>query len=278
MLALPYRSLASAAIPNHSFEKFDETTWQCDEKCTAGNAFDYQATTSDLNHQPPDGIRYLYIFHEVGLYQNVSVPSDARSLTFGYYNTEDDTGTAVYNGAFTITLTDVDNGEMYVEETFSDQADNWEDALINLPASAQGKTAQLYITNISGFNRIDNFVFSDETISDLYPTIRVRVLSAKLKKVKSAKVFIKSGGEKVDLINLTSNEIVKSVTTNKTGRTPKFIITKQLTEDETVKLCVKKNSIQECTAVAPAAGVETSYDFAFASKKVTGRRATASSN
>lgn len=278
ILALPQRSLASAAIPNHSFEKFDETTWQCDEKCTAGNAFDYQVSTSDLTHQPSDGIRYLYIFHEAGLYQNVSLPSDARSLTFGYYNTEDDTGDAVYDGVFTITLTDVDSGEVYAQETFSDQADNWGEALINLPASAQGKTAQLYITNVSGISRIDNFVFSDKTVSDLYPTVRLTVFSAKLKAIKGAKIFIKSGGEKIDLIYLTSNEVVKSVATNKKGRTPKFIITKQLAKDETVKLCVKKGAVQECLDVAPAAGVETNYDFAFENKKVSRRRTTSSSN
>ncbi|MBI2415623.1 MAG: hypothetical protein HYV33_03115 [Candidatus Kerfeldbacteria bacterium] len=262
----PTPALASAAIPNHSFEDFDDTTWQCDEKCTAGNAFDYQVYTSDKTRQPPDGIRYLYIFHEAGLYQNVTVPSAVDTLSFGYYNTEDDTGDEVYDGVFTITLTDVDSGEVYAQQTFSDQADNWEDGSIGVPVTAQGKTVKLYISNVTGFNRIDNFVFAAAT--DSFATVKVRALSAKNKPVNDAKVYIKVNKEKVDLLNLKTNATVTKVTTNTKGRASSFIILQTLTDNDTVKLCVKKKTIEECTKIAPAAGVETSLDFSFSNKTV----------
>lgn len=257
---------ASDSIPNHSFEDFDETTWQCDAKCTAGNAFDYQVYTNDLTRQPPDGIWYLYIFHEAGLYQNVTVPSDVDTLTFGYYNTEDDTGDAVYDGVFTITITDVATSEIYAQETFSDQADNWGEGSIAIPAAAQGQTVQLYVSNVSGFNRIDNFAFAAST--DSFSTVKVRVFSSKNKAVKDATVYVKVNKEKVSLLNLKTNATVTKLITNKKGRAASFIILQALTANDSVKLCVKKNKVKECAAIAPAAGIETAYDFAFESTKV----------
>lgn len=258
-LSAPHAARASGSIPNHSFEDFDDTTWQCDDQCTAGNAFAYYVSTTDKDKQPPDGDRYLYIFHEAGLYQNVTVPSNIDSLTFGYYNTEDDTGDAVYDGVFTITLTDVATGEMYTQETYSDQSDNWKDGSLAVPAAAQGQTVELHVSNVSGFNRIDNFVFAAST--DTFATVQVRVLNAQAKPVQRATISIKHNGENISLLNLKTNKTVQAVTTNKKGRTPSFIILQELAEGESVKLCVKKNKVKDCVAVTPAAGVETAYDF-----------------
>ncbi len=259
---------ASANIPNHSFENLEnEGAWECDSKCTAGDATMYFVFTSDEEKQPPDGIWYLYIFHEAGMYENVSIPSDTRTLTFGYYNTEDDTGDEVYDGVFTLTLTDVDTGEVYVQETFADQADNWASGFVNIPTAAQGKTAQLYISNVTGFNRIDDFEFTNRNQS--YAAAKVRVLSSTDKAVKDAKVYIKKNGNKVSLFNLKTNEVVKSVSTNNKGRAPHFEILRNLADGAGVKLCAKKNSVEECVSIQPEVGAETSYDFSFESKKVT---------
>lgn len=259
---------ASANIPNHSFEDLDnEGAWECDSKCTAGDATMYFVFTNDLEKQPPDGIWYLYIFHEAGMYENVSIPSDTRTLTFGYYNTEDDTGDEIFDGVFTVTLTDVDTGEIYAQQTFSDQADNWENGVIDIPAAAQGKTAQLYVSNISGFNRIDDFEFTNRNAS--YAAAKVKVLSSTDKAVKDAKVYIKKNGSRVSLFNLNTNEIVKSVSTNKKGRAPHFEILRNLADGAKVQLCVKKNAIEECVKIQPEVGAETSYEFSFDNKKVT---------
>lgn len=265
-LMLP--ALASGNIPNHSFEDLDnEDAWVCDSNCTNGDAIAYFVFTSDLERQPPDGIWYLYIFHEAGLYEDVSIPADTRTLTFGYYNTEDDTGDEIYDGIFTLSLIDTVTQEVYVQETFSDQADNWGNGVIEIPAAAQGKTAQLYISNVTGFNRIDDFAFTNRNQN--YAAAKVRVLSSKDKAVEDAKVYIKKNGNKVSLFNLKTNEIVKSVTTNSKGRAPHFEILRNLAEGASVQLCAKKNSIEECVKIQPEVGAETSYDFSFESKKIT---------
>lgn len=266
ILGLSLPALASDAIPNHSFEEFVDTAWQCDDKCTNGDVSAYQVYTDDLTKQPPDGIWYLYIFHEAGIYQTVTVPSDVDTLTFGYYNTEDDTGDEVYDGVFTITLTDTVTGEIYAQETFSDQATNWGDGSIALPEAALGQTVQLYVSSVSGFNRIDNFVFAAST--DSFATVKVRALSAKNKPVNDAKVYVKVNKTKVSLLNLKTNATVTKLTTNQKGRTAKFIILQELADDDTVKLCVKKKTIEECTQITPEAGVETVYDFTFDNKNV----------
>lgn len=46
------------------------------------------------------------------------------------------------------------------------------------------------------------------------------------------------------------------------------IILQELSDDDKVKLCVKKKTIEECSNITPAAGVETVYDFAFENKTV----------
>ncbi len=258
---------ASDSIPNHSFEEFTDTAWQCDDQCTNGDVSGYQVYTNDLTKQPPVGIWYLYIFHEAGIYQTVTVPSAVDTLTFGYYNSEDDTGDAVYDGVFTVTVTDIVTSEVYAQETFSDQADNWGEGSIDIPAAAQGQAVQLYISNVTGFNRIDNFAFAAAT--DSFATLKVRALSSKNKPVNDAKVYVKVNKINVSLLNLKTNATVTRVTTNKKGRAPSFIILQALADDDTVKLCVKKKTIEECTKITPAAGVETEYDFSFDHKKVS---------
>lgn len=267
---------AVSDLPNGSFEEYDDT-WHCDDKCTAGNEYVYMVYTTDANNLPPDGIWYLYIFREAGLYQNLIVPTDAVSLSFYYYNTQDVSEVMNNDGVFTISLTDINTAEVYAQQTFSDQGTTWQAAAIDIPVAAQGQEAQLYISNGGGFTRLDylQFIAASDLVEEepveepSYPTVKLQVFNSKNKTVKDAQVFIKKNGARLPLLNLKTNKSVTSLTTNKKGKTAKFIIVEELEEGETVKLCVKKKKVKECAAIAPEGNVVTDYEFAFTSKKVT---------
>lgn len=265
---------AVSDVLNGSFEEYDDT-WHCDDQCTAGNEYVYMVYTTDEDNLPPDGIYYLYIFREAGLYQNLVVPSDAENLSFYYYNVADESEVMSNDGIFTISLTDINTSEVYAQQTFSDQGTTWQAASIDIPEASRGQEVQLYISNAGGFSRIDylQFILTEDLADDpdesTYPTVKLHVLSSKNKPVEDAEVFIKKDGEKLPLLNLKTNKSVTSMMTNKKGKTSKFIIVQELEEGEKVNLCIKKKKVKECAKVAPEAGVVTSYDFAFSSKKIT---------
>lgn len=144
----------------------------------------------------------------------------------------------------------------------------------------------LSVTNASGYNRIDQFVFvstesedveedevdaedgGDEVDESLYATIRLRIFSVKNKPVEKAVVFIRQKGKKLSLINLSTNKTVKKLTSNKKGRIPKFLITKELSEGEAVTLCVRKKKVKECADFSPETDVVTTLEFTFENKTV----------
>lgn len=256
---------ARTQLSDGSFEDLDNT-WQCTDNCTL-NIFDYFLASANA----VDGVWYAYIFHDAEIYQDFSLSSDTSSISFWFDNQPDDE--VPEDGSFSLTLTDTVTGETYVTKTFNEQSDGWIEGSINVPAAAQGQSVRLTISNLSGFNRLDLFEFltADDELNELIEsraTIRLRVFSATGKAINDAVVYIKQNGERLDLINLKTSESVRKVTSNKKGRTPKFLINEVLDEGESVKVCVKKNKITECATISPSTGVQTDYEFTFESKKV----------
>lgn len=255
---------AAELLPDGSFENFDDT-WACDLNC--GNATDYII----LSENAVEGIWYAYLFHEAGIYQNLTIPADAATLHLWFDNQPDEAVPEA--GAFTVSLTDVATGEVYVTETFATASDTWIEGTLTIPTSAQGQTVQLLLSNATGFNRIDflEFQTTADAITELqetYATVKLRVLSAQDQAVKGAKVFVKYNGERVDLLNLTTGNAALKVKTNAKGLTPQFIITETLAEGDSFKICARKKHVTECAAIQPETGVATSYDFSFTNKKV----------
>lgn len=260
---------ASELLQNGSFEIIDDNSWDCDDNCTGRDYIYYVVAGGDIAF---DGVNYLYLFHEAGIYQDVIIPNDAVALSLWYDNQPDDE--VPEDGSFTVSLLDPTTSEVYTSETFSEPADDiWLNASVAIPSSLQGQTVRVSLSNDTGFNRIDYTEFTTEAdaIEELqqnYATVKLHVLSAIGKAVKDAKVFVKKSSNKLDLIDLTTTATVKHVTTNKKGRTHQFMIARELSEGDTLKLCVKKKTVTECANISPETGVSTSFDFSFESKKV----------
>lgn len=259
-------TLAVDEVPDGSFENFDNT-WLCDDNCTLSDVY-------YITYGPESayaGWYYAYIFHEAGLYQDLTVPSDATILRFQYQNSPEDEVSP--DASFTVSLSDPASGDIYAAEIFTEQSDVWLEGSMAVPAAARGQSVRLALSNDTGFNSIDAMEFVsaadiEEELLASYATVKLRVLSANATPVKNAKVFIKSNGKRVNLINLNTDNTVKKVTTNKKGKTPKFIIAKAVDDNKKVKLCVRKLKITECTNISPAAGAVTKYDFTFDSLKI----------
>lgn len=256
---------AKEQLPDGSFEDLD-STWQCTDNCTL-NIFDYFLASANA----VEGIWYAYIFHDAEIYQDFSIPSDTSSISFWFDNQSDDE--VPEEGSFSLTLIDSTTGETYATEIFDEQADDWIEGSFTIPAAARGQNVRFTVSNLGGFNRLDFFEFmtADDELNKLiesFATVRLRVFSAKGKAVKDAVIYIKQNGQKLDLINLKTGETVRKVTSNKKGRTPKFLISQNLDEGESVKVCVKKNKVTECAAISPSTGVQTDYQFTFESNKV----------
>lgn len=257
-------AMATEAVPNGSFEDLEDTLWECDTNCTLPVNFYFALGGSTAS----DGYYYLYIFNEVGVYQDLTLPADALSLTFQYDNQP---GEAVdEEGAFTVWLLNPDSGEILTQQSYSEQSDTWLTGTLNIPVELQGQVVRAYITNDTGYNRIDALEFSTEAdVEATHAVVRLHVLSNQGKAVKDATVYVKKDGERLMLTDLNTNEEVTKVTTNKKGKTHKFEIVYDVTGGESMKLCVKKSGIKECASISPEANVETTYDFTFSSKKVT---------
>jgi hypothetical protein len=258
-------SWAAELLPDGSFEELDDS-WQCTDNCTI-NIFDYFLASADA----VEGVWYAYIFHDAEIYQDITIPSNATSISFWYDNQPD--AEVPEDGSFTLTLSDITSGEVYVSEVVTEQADDWSEGLLTIPAALRGQTIRFMISNTAGFNRLDYFNFwtADDELADLvasYSTIRLRVLSAKGKAVEDANVYVKQNGERLDLVTLSDVTTRRQVATNKKGRTPKFLIAQSLEDNPAVKICIKKKKITECVSASPVVGVETNYDFTFTSKKV----------
>lgn len=248
-------------VPDGSFENFDDT-WECDANCLLP-VNDYFILSSEA----VEGIAYAYIFHEAGIYQDLTIPSDATNLALWYDNQNDD----AEEGSFTISLHNIDTNEVYTQQLFDEQSDIWINRSMDIPAELQGQTVRLHIVNITGYNRIDLLQFRnrrDEIEEEDYATVKLRVFSHTNKPVKNAKMFIKQSGKRLSLFNENTEETVKSLQSNAKGRMPKFTILQEIAEGDSVKLCVKKKTVTECAAMSPEANATTSYDFTFTNRKV----------
>lgn len=254
---LPARAITD--LTDGSFEDFDDT-WQCDENCI-GPVTDYIVFSS----YAVEGVAYAYIFHDAGIYQDFVVPTNTAGISFWYDNQPDDL--VPEEGSFTVSLIDIDTSEVYTQETFAEQSDIWIEGTINIPDRSVGKAVRLQFSNTAGFNRIDALEFS-ATPESLYASANAKVFSSSHKKVKHAEVFIKYNGNRVSLLNLKTNNTVQKVKTNKKGKSPKFMILKELGDSATVKLCVKKMTITECSKISPATGAVTTYEFTFENTNV----------
>lgn len=257
LFALPTQAIDDVA--DGSFEDFDDT-WQCDENCI-GPFTDYVVFSS----YAVEGVAYAYIFHDAGIYQDLVIPTNTAGISFWYDNQPDDL--IPEEGSFIVSLIDIDTSEIYAQETFAEQSDIWIEGSITVPDSAIGKNVRLQFSNTAGFNRIDALEFST-TPESLYASARAKVFSSIHKKVKHAEVFIKYNGDRVSLLNLKTNKTVQKVKTNKKGKSPKFMILKELGDSATVKLCVKKMKITECSKISPTTGAVTAYEFTFENTNV----------
>lgn len=264
-------TLAAEAITDGSFEDFlDPYPWQCTNLCTLAGADYYAIYDPSVAY---DGSYIGYIFHQAQLYQAVTIPSNATTISFVYQNQLADDG--VTNGSFSVSLTDSTLTTVYATQSYASPADDvWLSGTLTIPGSLQGQTVNLLLANEAGYNRIDYLQFKTAAdqlaeLQQLYPTVKLHVLSASGNAVKNAVVFVKQHGVRLDLMNTTTLVTSTKLTTNKKGRTPKFMIAQTLAAGETVKVCAKKNTITECSTISPATGMDTSYDFSFASKKVT---------
>ena len=153
-LGISIESQATEEVPNGSFEEIDEV-WECDDNCINPVTFYIVPGTA------AKGSYYAYIFHEAGLYQDLTIPNDVSSLSFQYDNQDDGDET----GSFTVSLTDTTTNEVYVSETFAEQSDSWITGSLDIPSSAVGQTVRLLLSNVTGFNRIDALEFTTVTTS-----------------------------------------------------------------------------------------------------------------
>lgn len=256
--SIPSSVAATELIPDGSFENYDDT-WQCDLNCTLAGAVYYFVFGSAV-----DGISYAYLLHDAGVYQDVTIPAGARSLSLWYDNQPDDV--VPEDGSFAVYLLNPTTNEVYTQQLFTEQSDTWINGGIDIPATLAGQTVRLYISNITGFNRIDLLEFNtiaDDIANPEYATIKLRIMQADQTPVKGARIFIKQGGKKLPLINLKTNSVIKQLVSNKKGNVPRFVIMQALSSGDTLKLCVKKKAVKDCVEIAPEPGLQTNYEFSF---------------
>lgn len=133
VLFFPARvAFANQEVPNGSFEDLESTVWECDLNCTipVNEYFTYSSSIA------ADGWYYLYIFHDAGVYQTVTIPADAATLTFWFDNQPDDTVNE--EGVFILSLVNPSTNEIYVEQTVNQQSDSWLAGSVDIPASLLG--------------------------------------------------------------------------------------------------------------------------------------------
>lgn len=250
-----------AMIPDGSFEIQDQT-WECDLNCI-NPVTDYFVASS----LAVEGLYYAYIFHQAGIYQTISVPSDVTTLTLWYDNQPDGEET----GSFTVAWLDPDSQEIYSQQTFDAQSDIWIQGDMAIPEAVRGQTAIIYVSNVTGFNRIDLLEYAtdgdaeEEIDESAYATIKLKVVkdNGTGRPVNKVRVTVRRGTTKLQLRNLKNNTTVKKLTTNKKGKAPRFLVYEDITEDEELKLCVKKKQKKACANISPTIGKINTIIFGF---------------
>lgn len=265
VLIFGFAKIADAKqLPNGSFEDLENTKWECDLNCTLP-VTDYLLVGKNAY----DKTNYAYLFHDAGIYQDVTIPKNTAALSVWFDNQSDDE--VPEKGTFTISFVNPKTDGVYATKFFDTQSDTWINETMIVPKGLVGKTVRVSISNKSGFNRIDFLEW--KTTAEFYPpeeypTVVITVLSYQKKVVSDALVYIQKNRKRVDLLRAGTNTIVKSFKTDKNGKVPKFEILDKSSSKGKLQLCVEKQKVKECVVIKPENGKETSYDFAFSSGKV----------